>query len=118
MTLCKRLHIHSPSDSPHKQGKIGPKRKRTLAPSPAKQHNEERHDRFSSFRTPVSHQQQLQLHVSQFIESEIEKRSRGKTTKEVFAYFLQKFVRLNSDADKPLREFLLPTISQLSDQNP
>ena len=62
---------------------------------------------------------QLQLDLSQFQESDNEISSKLRLTKEVFAYFLQKSIlpRCDSGVLKPLREFILPTVAQLTDHS-
>ena len=112
----KRLCSSSPSNSPHQQGKSGPKRRRrTIAISPIKPANTIRQEE----TTP--NQFHKQLKIERFFELESEIESKTRLHKEVFAYFLQKFTKQSSDLEevlKPLREFILPTAAQLADHSP
>ncbi len=110
--LHKRLSSKSPSNSPHKHGKVGPKRRRTMEILP-KQNNEARHE----IACTNSYQQYRSLQLSKFLESGD---SKCKLFKEAFAYLLKKHCYTMQDTEtlKPLREFILPTSAQLSDHNP
>ncbi|SMN12415.1 hypothetical protein SPBRAN_865 [uncultured Candidatus Thioglobus sp.] len=110
--LSKRLLSNSPSNSPHKHGKVGPKRRRrrTMEIFP-KQVNEVRHEIANS----TNYQRYRSLQLSQFSESGD---SKTRLFKETFAYLLQKLTMQDTEVLKPLREFILPTSAQLSDHNP
>ena len=117
MNLQKRQSTSFPPNSPHHHGKLGPKRRRTMKPSPAKVYIlQGTHGRT---RTLASHYPNLQL--AQFIELECETASKIKLSNEAFAHFLQKCALPNFDSGevlKPLREFLLPTAAQLTENDP
>ena len=112
----KRLCSSSPSNSPHQQGKSGPKRRRrTIVISPIKPANTIRQEE----TTP--NQFHKQLKIERFFELKSKIESKTRLHKEVFAYFLQKFTKQSSDSEevlKPLREFIFPTAAQLADHSP
>lgn len=112
----KRRSTSSLAKSPHKHGKIGPKRRRTMQLSPAKVPSVRLHSRPS---TPASQQSNIQL--AKFLELESEMATKRKLSMEVFTYFLQKFTLPECDTGevlKPLREFLPPTAAQLAEHDP
>lgn len=115
--INKRPAIHPPSDSPHKHGKVGPKRRRTMQPSPLKNtHSSLSTIQATSSSTLVSAKK---ADISHFQESESEEVSKNKLLTEAFAYFLQKVVMQNDNADvlKPFCDFILPTEAQLKDHS-
>ena len=109
----KRLLPHSPSNSPHQLGKVGPKRRRTIKVSPQKVSTLSKLTHTKS--TALSHKN---LKLDNFDEKADEKASKTKLYNEVFTYFLQKLVlQVSSKFLKPLREFLLPSPAQLMNSN-
>ena len=109
----KRLCSSSPSNSPHHQGKSGPKRRRrTIAISPIKPANTIRQEE----TTP--NQFHKQLKIERFFELESEIESKTRLHKEVFAYFLQKFTKQSSDSGEVLKPLRESTAAQLADHNP
>lgn len=61
------------------------------------------------------------LKLEHFFESDDELTSKSRMYKEAFAYFIQKLTIQNSDPVqvlKSLREYILPTVAQLSDHDP
>ena len=127
-SLYKRPCSSSPANSPHKHGKHGPKRHRTMVLSP-KNLFCQRSSNAPNSSTPsnssnTSHSANLhrrEMDINHFKEKEGEIASKRKLSAEVFAYFLQKHVKARSDLGevlKPLQEFLLPTQAQLADHNP
>ena len=115
----KRHHLYSPSTSPHKLGKVGPKRKRTMTVSSVQVSELSRLSQSLQMYAAPTHQQNLVL--SQFFESDDEKLSNTRISKEMFSYFFQKFLFTSTTGEervmKHLREFLLPTAAQLSDHD-
>lgn len=112
----KRFVSKSPANSPHKLGKIGPKRRRTIKISPKKVPTNSRPQESSCTALLPN-----TLKIEDFCEQDCEKASKTKLYNEVFAYFLQKLALQSSDPNtylKPLREFLLPSPAQLKDSNP
>jgi hypothetical protein len=108
----KRLCSASPANSPHKHGKVGPKRRRTVQISPTKPpiqppHEQARSAVLGKRNIPITHFSEL----SQEVES------RKKLHNEAFAYFLQKLT-VTGSVLKSLREYILPTPAQLSDNAP
>ena len=69
-------------------GKIGPKRRRTLALSPLIPASAPTQE-----ETSIPNQLRKQLTIEQFSESESEKGSNAKLHREVFTYFLQKLTK-------------------------
>ena len=111
----KRRNTYSPTNSPHKHGKVGPKRRRTMQLSPTKLLST-----LGRTHTPASHHPNTHVQLTQFLELDNETTSKMKLSKEVFAYFLQKSILPKFDSGevlKPLREFLLPTAAQLAEHN-
>ena len=111
----KRRNTYSPTNSPHKHGKVGPKRRRTMQLSPTKLLST-----LGRTHTPASHHPNTHVQLTQFLELDNETTNKMKLSKEVFAYFLQKSILPKFDSGevlKPLREFLLPTAAQLAEHN-
>ena len=115
LALKSKRHMHaSPSNSPHKLGNVGPKRRRTINVSPRK----------TVTNSILQEQTKSNLSIYKnlnFEEQEHEKATMDKLFNETFAYFLLKLTMQNSDSNlfiKPLREFLLPSPAQLKDCDP
>ena len=118
VNLCKRQSSSSSTKSPHKHGKVGPKRQRTMQVSRVKLFGNTTHGG-RTCNTPVPHRPGL--HLEQFQELDSEMTSKGKLSKEVFAYFPLKQATGRFDLGevlKPMKEFLLPTPAQLADNEP
>ena len=113
ISSCKRRGSSSPANSPHKHGKVGPKKRRTMHLSPAKVFRHERGQPAAS--------RQPNTDLKHFLELESESECKARLFKEVFACFLQKSTVSIPDSGqllKPLREFILPTPAQLADNDP
>lgn len=112
VTSSKRQASGSPASSPHKNGKFGPKRRRTVQLPPTKLFSAT----YQAISNPLE-QRHTMLTVDNFIETTDESQSRLHISLQVFAYFLQKHA-LQSQSEhgvlKPLREFLIPTPAQLA----
>ena len=111
----KRHISSSPASSPHKHGKIGPKKRRTMqVVANTKLFASNAADNTHTLNPLVSIPPLL---LEQFKETECEIASKNLLSNQVFTYFIQKFVQQNSTLDgvlKPLRQFLLPTPAQLA----
>ena len=115
---CTRISLHkrqtssSPGNSPHKHGKTGSKRRRTVKVTHCLKLFS---DKAISSLAP-SNKPDLQLEKFHEVESELE--SKNYLRKQTFAYLLQKYCQNKSELAgvlKPLRDFILPTPAQLSD---
>ena len=101
-------------------GKVGPKRQRTMQVSCVKLFGKTTHGGHTC-NTPVPHRPGL--HLEQFQELDSEMTSKGKLSKDVFAYFLLKQTTTCRRFDlgevlKPIKKFLLPTPAQIADNDP
>ena len=116
-SASSKRQTSSPASSPHKHGKEGPKRRRTIHMNKMKLNDRGAIRKFNV--RPVLHTTKLQ--INQFLELDNEITSRSRLTTQVFAYLLHKKVQRTSDLGevlKPLKEFLLPTPAQLVDNDP
>ena len=110
----KRQASSSPANSPHKLGKFGPKRPRTVEVV-----------RTRLFNSSNTHQMLVDdrhsLKLENFFENRDETASREHVSAQVFAYFIQKSILNDSNEQeevlKPLRQFLLPTPAQLANHD-
>ena len=103
----KRTLVSSPSNSPHKLGKIGPKRHRTLTPrnlceqiQAAKINQVPKNNRDSNYPT----RQPVSLTIDKFFEEPIEKSQRESLEFKLLAYCFTKEQLLNQP-NKLLQEF-------------
>lgn len=120
ITSCHKRHSSlSPANSPHKHGKVGPKRMRTInGPSRVKPFASNKINMHNINSAVVYNRPELRLELVKELDSETN--SKKQLSKQVFAYFLQKHAQGRSesgDVIKPLREFLLPTPAQLADND-
>ena len=82
-TQCKRKFSHSPASSPHKLGKVGPKRPRTLVLGNLTQHMVQTHSAL-----PESQNAVCELALEGFLEQPKEKKERMDFESKLLSYML------------------------------
>ena len=115
LAVVKRILSNSPSQSPHKHGKYGPKIKHTLELEPRKEKTVQ--NQISTMTNYVLSSSHASLTILHFLNQMRKISSRERLVTQVCSFFFQKAALLphedNAIVFKSIRDFLLPSEVQL-----